>query len=94
MQGNAIINEYFSNIKMILGVPGKSVHLINHESINLAFMLPAIFNGSQKLGSLGGFSGSSFFAKNFQSLNALVLAISTAKILLMFQRGALDLFIA
>jgi hypothetical protein len=93
MQSHAEIKERLSHVKMIFGVPREAIYFVNHESVNLAFVFPAVFNSAQKLRSLGGFGRGSFFSINTQNLNALALAIGTAKLILIFQGCAFDLFL-
>ena len=78
---------------MIFRVTGKAVNFVHDESIDLAFVLPTELYRPQKLSPLGGFGRGSFFAEDFDNFNAFILTIGAAKIILVFQGCAFNLFI-
>jgi len=93
MEGDPVLNKHFPDVKVVFRIPGEPVDFINNKSINLAFILPTILNGPQKLSSMGRFCGSAFLPEYFQDFDAFVLAIGTTKLILVFQGCAFNLFV-
>ncbi|OGI24445.1 MAG: hypothetical protein A2374_05005 [Candidatus Moranbacteria bacterium RIFOXYB1_FULL_44_23] len=52
IERSPIIKKHFSHVKMIFRISREAIHLVDYKSVNLAFVFPAKFNSSQKLGSI------------------------------------------
>ncbi|OGI32677.1 MAG: hypothetical protein A2420_00785 [Candidatus Moranbacteria bacterium RIFOXYC1_FULL_44_13] len=53
MKRNSVINQYFPDIKMILGISGKPIHFCNDENIHAAFVFPAVLDSPKEFLAIG-----------------------------------------